>query len=126
MPDSLGLKQQCLPCPTGAVCGGMGSRQIAALEGYRRLEWSYGQIGFIRCETEGVCRGVPAQVQTEAEVAGMPPQMQLRPETQLRLALAQTNGNQQVAEALVRLWRLSGRTASLVSTGSDLADTFRS
>lgn len=51
----------------------MNSDRIAAMEGYRRLEWSFGQVGFIRCETEGVCRGVPEQVQLETELAGMPP-----------------------------------------------------
>lgn len=50
--------------------------------------------------------------------------MQLRPETQRQLALAQTNGNAQVAEALVRLWQFSTRVEAIVGTGSDQVETF--
>jgi len=66
----------------------MPADRIAAVEGFQRLDWSFGRIGFVQCEIEGACRGVPASIAEEAQVLGTPPGMQLRPETQLQLALS--------------------------------------
>lgn len=48
--SDMGIKQECMPCPEGAVCAGEVATKIAALEGYQRLSWSYGQVGFVRCD----------------------------------------------------------------------------
>lgn len=79
-----------MPCPAGAVCAGMESSSIAALEGYQRLDWSFGRVGFIKCDTEDVCRGVPLAVPQLADASGSA-EVKLTDDVHLALALARVN-----------------------------------
>lgn len=72
MPMGLPVSEKCLPCPEGAVCGGMHSTSIAPQEGFQRLDWSFGRIGFKKCEVEGVCRGIPTAAVEEARRSTAP------------------------------------------------------
>jgi hypothetical protein len=53
--------QSCVGCPHGAYCGGGSADNVTALEGFWRVPWSPGSIGFQLCPIPSSCLGHSAR-----------------------------------------------------------------
>lgn len=49
--------QRCMECPRAAYCGGSGANNVTARDGFWRVPWSKGGLGFSRCYFPPACLG---------------------------------------------------------------------